>query len=174
MSTTLDVAPTGHAASAVTIIDYTPELAPLFKQINIEWIEDMFVVEAGDLQTLDHPQAQIIDRGGRIWFASHPVHGIVGTLALIKRDANNFELTKMGVLKQARGLKVGEILLAHALAQSRQMNLDTLFLLTNRRCAAAIHLYEKLGFVHDAEIMARYGAMYARCDVAMRYSGAQR
>ncbi|WP_234411390.1 hypothetical protein [Rhodanobacter thiooxydans] len=35
--------------------------------------------------------------------------------------------------------------------------------------AAAIHLYEKLGFQHDAEIMARHGARYQRCDVAMRY-----
>jgi ribosomal protein S18 acetylase RimI-like enzyme len=40
--------------------------------------------------------------------------------------------------------------------------------LTNTRCAAAIHLYEKNGFRHDAGIMARYGARHERCDVAMR------
>jgi ribosomal protein S18 acetylase RimI-like enzyme len=49
------------------------------------------------------------------------------------------------------------------------MGADPLYLLSNRRCAAAVHLYEKLGFQHDAEIMARYGARYERCDVAMRY-----
>ena len=48
---------------------------------------------------------------------------------------------------------------------------STLYLLTNRKCAPAIHLYEKLGFEHDAAIMAEYGARYKRCDVAMRYRG---
>ena len=42
---------------------------------------------------------------------------------------------------------------------------------TNSSCAPAIHLYEKLGFVHDAEIMRRYAARYERCDVAMRWRG---
>ena len=51
------------------------------------------------------------------------------------------------------------------------MRIKTLYLLTNHICAPAIHLYEKAGFRHDAEIMARYGARYERCDVAMRYVG---
>jgi ribosomal protein S18 acetylase RimI-like enzyme len=54
---------------------------------------------------------------------------------------------------------------AHALGA------EVLYLLSNKKSAAAIHLYEKLGFQHDAEIMAEYGARYARCDVAMRYRG---
>ena len=48
---------------------------------------------------------------------------------------------------------------------------DRLYLLTNRKCGPAIHLYEKLGFQHDAEIMALFGSRYERCDVAMRYRG---
>lgn len=48
---------------------------------------------------------------------------------------------------------------------------EKLYLLTNSKCAAAIHLYEKLGFTHDAGIMADYGARYERCNVAMLYSG---
>ena len=46
---------------------------------------------------------------------------------------------------------------------------DPLFLLTNARCEAAVHLYEKLGFHHDQAIMDFYGAEYERCNVAMRY-----
>ncbi len=48
------------------------------------------------------------------------------------------------------------------------MPVDTLFLLTGGKCRAAIHLYERAGFVHDAEVMDAYGVTYARCDVAMR------
>ena len=49
------------------------------------------------------------------------------------------------------------------------MGIETLYLLTNAKCVPAINLYEKLGFRHDARIMKKYGAQYARCDVAMRY-----
>ena len=52
--------------------------------------------------------------------------------------------------------------------RARAMRADPLYLLTNKRCAAAVHLYEKLGFRHDQDIMGRYGAEYERCDVAMR------
>jgi ribosomal protein S18 acetylase RimI-like enzyme len=50
------------------------------------------------------------------------------------------------------------------------MEVDSLYLLTNRKCAAAIHLYEKLGFAHDASILDTDGKRYERCDVAMSYS----
>ena len=35
---------------------------------------------------------------------------------------------------------------------AREMGADPLYLLTNRKCAAAIHLYEKLGFVRAGAI----------------------
>jgi GNAT superfamily N-acetyltransferase len=75
----------------------------------------------------------------------------------------------MGVRKLARGLKAGEFLLNAAIEKAHTLGADPLYLLTNSRCVAAIHLYEKLGFRHDGGIMADYGARYARCDVAMRY-----
>jgi N-acetylglutamate synthase-like GNAT family acetyltransferase len=79
----------------------------------------------------------------------------------------------MGVREVARGLKAGEFLLQATIAKATSLEADPLYLLTSRKCAAAIHLYEKLGFQHDAEIMDDYGARYQRCDVAMRYvSGA--
>jgi N-acetylglutamate synthase-like GNAT family acetyltransferase len=114
----------------------------------------------------------IIDKGGDILFVEVAGLGVVGACALMpSKDAGAFELTKMGVLDAARGLKAGEFLLAAVLKRAREMRVETLFLLTNRKCAAAIHLYEKLGFVHDAGIMATYGARYERCDVAMLYTG---
>ena len=52
--------------------------------------------------------------------------------------------------------------------RGRALGAAPLYLLTNARCQAAVHLYEKAGFAHDAAIMAKYGATYERCDVAMR------
>ena len=65
--------------------------------------------------------------------------------------------------------KTSAFLLNIVIAKAAELDADPLYLLTNSRCAAAIRLYEKVGFQQDAGIMAEYGARYARCDVAMRY-----
>lgn len=130
----------------------------------------MFVLEEIDKQVLKNPRTIIIDNGGVIIFAKTKELGIIGTVALMKADGNSFELTKMGVLENIRGLKVGEVLLEAILMRAKAMNIKKLFLLTNSKCEAAIHLYEKLGFEHSKEIMDEFGHEYERCDVAMLYT----
>ena len=116
-----------------------------------------------------HPRERIIEQGGDILFVEAEGLGIVGTCALQKTGDNTYELTKMGVLESARGLKAGEYLLDAVMKRATEMGAEKLYLLTNAKCEAAIHLYEKLGFVHDEAIMHDYGARYERCNVAMRY-----
>jgi len=151
--------------------EFSDELAAAFRDINAEWIGAMFRLEDTDRDVLDNPRARIVDPGGAILFVEVEGLGIVGTCALQKTGPTSYELTKMGVRESARGLKAGEFLLAAAVARARALGADPLYLLTSRKCAAAIHLYKKLGFRHDAGIMARFGARYQRCDVAMRYHG---
>mgnify|MGYP000846269968 CR=1 FL=1 len=144
------------------------ELARAFHAINREWIEAMFAIEPADLEVLDDPLGQIIAPGGDILFAEVAGLGIVGTGALRRGADGAIELTKMGVFEAARGLKAGEALLAALIVRGQEMGASPLYLLTNKRCEAAIHLYEKLGFIHDSAIMDRFGGRYCRCDVAMR------
>jgi len=165
----LDQRAAAAAPPGLSIRDFSDALAPAFHDINAAWIETMFKLEPTDRDVLENPRARIVDRGGAILFAETPDLGIVGTCALQKTAERQFELTKMGVLESARGRKVGEVLLRAALDRAAEMGAETLYLLTNSACAPAIHLYEKLGFVHDAAIMRDFGARYARCDVAMRY-----
>ncbi|WP_108472960.1 GNAT family N-acetyltransferase [Rhodanobacter thiooxydans] len=156
-------------SNVLTIHEFRDDLAVHFHDINAEWINAMFRLEATDRDVLENPRAKIIDAGGVILFVEASGLGIVGACALQKTGATSYELTKMGVRESARGMKAGEFLLAAIIDRARSLGADPLYLLTNAKCAAAIHLYEKLGFQHDAEIMARYGARYQRCDVAMRY-----
>lgn len=152
------------------ILPYTDALSPHFAKINAAWIEDMFVLEDHDRHVLAHPRAVIVDKGGVILFAATPAGEVVGAGALMPTEPGAVELTKMGVLAAARGTGAGAALLSALIAAAQGMaGIDTLYLLTSRKCAAAIHLYERAGFVHDADIMARFGHAYARCDVAMRY-----
>jgi GNAT superfamily N-acetyltransferase len=161
------------AEADLSILGYTDAHAAAFHDINAQWIESMFVLEDHDRHVLTHPREVILDLGGVILLVSSKVHGIVGACALMKTSDGVFELTKMGVLETARGLKAGEFLLRAMLERAATMGIATLYLLTSSKCEAAIHLYEKNGFVHDAAIMRDYGATYARCDVAMSYPIAQ-
>lgn len=153
------------------IREFSDDLAPHFRDINAEWITSMFTLEDTDREVLDDPHGRIIAPGGVVLFVERDGLGIVGTCALQKTGPTSFELTKMGVRESARGLKAGEFLLAAAITRAIALGADPLYLLTSARCTAAIHLYGKLGFRHDEDIMARFGARYARCNVAMRYAG---
>jgi GNAT superfamily N-acetyltransferase len=155
----------------LTLRDFDDSLGPAFYDINAEWIEAMFSLEPLDREILENPRARIIDPGGAILFAEAPGIGVIGTCALMPTGPGAFELTKMGVLEAARGMKAGEFLLTAAINRAAALGATDLYLLTNRKCAAAIHLYEQLGFVHDAEVMAAHGGDYTRCDVAMRFGG---
>lgn len=156
--------------NGLTIVPYRPELAPDFYRINAEWIESMFVMEKSDIEVLKDPQTFIIDKGGDILFVANADGEIIGAGALQPvGDDGAFEFTKMGVMSSRRGDKAGELLLVSLINRAREMGVKKLHLLSNKNNAAAIHLYEKFGFRHDAGIMEKYAAKYARANVAMRY-----
>jgi DNA-binding MarR family transcriptional regulator/N-acetylglutamate synthase-like GNAT family acetyltransferase len=167
-ASSLDVLVAEDRSDVLTIHEFSDALANHFRDINVEWISSMFRVEDTDREVLDNPREKIINPGGAILFVEAHGLGIVGTCALQKTGACSFELTKMGVREAARGLKAGEFLLKAIVERARLLGADPLYLLTNTRCSAAIHLYEKLGFSHDREIMEQFGSRYERCDVAMR------
>ena len=156
---------------SLTILDFDDALAAAFHDINAEWIAAMFVLEPHDEHVLSHPRETIVDAGGVILFVAGADGAILGTGALMPTGGGGVELTKMGVREAARGTGAGAVLLDALVARGRAMRADPLYLLTSSKCEAAIHLYEKIGFVHDPAIMARYGATYQRCDVAMSFAG---
>ena len=151
------------------IIEYHPKYQSDFYKINAEWVSEMFIMERWDEDILANPDFHILAPGGKIWFAEHDQLGVVGTCALMKTGPNEFELTKMGVLKSARGLKAGQLLLEHVITYAHSQKIENLYLLTNRKCETAIHLYERYGFEHDPSILTNFGEKYSRCDVAMKW-----
>ena len=160
------------AQEGLTLLEYSDALAPAFRAINAQWIDAMYQMEQSDRDLLDDPRSRIIDRGGDILFVEVAGQGVVGTCALLKTAPGQYELSKMGVLESARGRKAGEFLLKAVIARAERLGAKRLYLLSNRKSAAAVHLYEKLGFVHDAGIMQEFGARYERCNVAMLYDHA--
>ena len=89
----------------------------------------------------------------------------VGTFAMMrsKNPAYDYELVKYSVSPKAQGHGIGRKLMEACLAQARRTGGYRIFLESNRKCAAAVHLYEKYGFRH---LPVRHSD-YARCDVQM-------
>nr|WP_166180196.1 bifunctional helix-turn-helix transcriptional regulator/GNAT family N-acetyltransferase [Altererythrobacter segetis] len=157
--------------SGLAIRPFRNELAADFARINRQWIEEMYALEPVDEAQLADPRDTIVDPGADILFVEDPELGIVGTCGLLSTGPREFELIKMAVLPEARGRGTGEFLLRATIERAFALGAERLFLLTNSKSQAAIKLYERNGFVHDAELLARCGGEYARCDVAMLYTG---
>ena len=68
--------------------------------------QNIFVMEAGDYKLLDHPEEEILNKGGHIAFALLDGE-VVGTCALVKTEDHplTFELSKMAVSPKTQGKK---------------------------------------------------------------------
>ena len=129
------------------IIEFEMQHAKAFKDLNIAWIAKSFFVEESDETVLSDPQKYFLDAGGAILLAEYK-GTIAGTCALTDEGDGIYELTKMAVDENLRGLKIGYHLGVATLEKARQMGAKKVILHSNKEgSAAAIQLYYKLGFV---------------------------
>jgi putative acetyltransferase len=118
-----------------------------FRTLNEEWISRYFVLEKKDRETLGDPENTILRKGGRIFLAYWQGRA-VGCVALIPMGEGVYELSKMAVSPELRGLGIGRRVLEHAIAQARVLGAKSLFLGSNSALKNAVHLYEAVGFRH--------------------------
>lgn len=149
--------------SKVSIIEFQDQYAQHFAQLNFEWLEKYFYIEAYDRVVLNHPQEHILNQGGQILFALLD-DLVVGTVALIKQEGSVYELSKMAVNEKFQGLRIGQKLMYAAIYKAITLNTDRLFLDSNTLLKPAIGLYKKVGF---REIPIENGSAYERCNIRM-------
>lgn len=130
----------------VQIVDYQEQYTKYFYSLNIEWLKAYFYVEPFDEAVLSQPKTYILDKGGYIFFALKN-NDVVGTVALMPtEDASILELTKMAVLPELRGQKIGQQLLQYCIDFAKQKKLKALLLYSSTKLKNAIYLYQKFGF----------------------------
>lgn len=159
---------------SVSIVSYLPKYREDFFRLNAEWIEHYFELEEKDVQILKNPEKSILQGGGEIFFAlitdESGEQRAIGTAAMIPgRDAEGlkFELTKMAVLPEARGLGIGKRLMDAAIDFARRKVARSVWLESNSKLETAVGMYEKYGFEH---IPLKEDSAYARADVHMELS----
>ena len=148
----------------IKIINYKSKYAKNFYDLNIEWLKTFFYVESYDEDVLSQPEQYIINLGGFIFFAMKD-DKVVGTVALMPTGTpGTLELTKMAVLPEERGQKIGQCLLRHCIDFGRGQNLVALLLYSNTKLKNAIYLYRKYGF---KELELEKDNPYERADIKM-------
>ncbi|MBO6880546.1 GNAT family N-acetyltransferase [Winogradskyella sp.] len=148
----------------IEIIDYDNKYAKNFYDLNIEWLKTYFYVEPYDEEVLSRPDKYIINKGGFIFFAMKE-NKVVGTVALMPTEENGvLELTKMAVLPEERGQKIGQKLLQHCIDFAKSKNLKALLLYSATKLENAIYLYRKYGF---KELELEPNSPYQRSDIKM-------
>ena len=150
----------------VTIRPYQPTDAAAFRDLNLLWIEQYFVVESSDRTQLENPETNILAIGGRILIAE--LNGKpVGTTALIPgHGEGTVELAKMSVHPDMHGKGVGKALMTSAIKLAGEMGASRIWLETNKVLTAALALYRNAGFreLSGDELSA---TPYDRCNCQM-------
>lgn len=129
----------------IEILDYQPQYLSYYQDINYAWIEKYFKIEQPDIDSLQNPERDIINKGGAVIFARYEGQ-IAGTVALKKYDDSTFELIKMGVNEAYLGKQIGKKLGLACIEKAKALGCKLLFLESNKSLKPALGLYQTLGF----------------------------
>lgn len=131
---------------AVTASDL-PQVTALLRDVLAEYGLTFGVGSETDEQVLALP-GSYEGHGGAFWVAVD-ADALLGTCGVFPVGAGAFELRKMYLAKQARGLGVGKALLAEARGFVKLAGGTKLVLDTTEQMTSAIRFYEAQGFVRD-------------------------
>ena len=133
--------------SLIKIVDYKPRHQPYFEKFNRAWIEELFEMESLDEWVLTNPEQAILEPGGAILMAEYD--GVVaGTVGLRKLDEYTYEFTKMAVDSNYRRRGIAEAISFASFRKAKTLGAKKVILYSNTKTAAAVRLYEKIGFRH--------------------------
>jgi ribosomal protein S18 acetylase RimI-like enzyme len=133
--------------NSIVIVEYNSLHQPYFEKFNRRWIEEHFVMEPVDEFVLTNPEEAILKPGGAILMAEYDGE-IAGTVALRKVDDVTYEFTKMAVDDKFRRKGIAEKLSYASFQKAKELGAIKVILYSNTKNAAAIKLYEKIGFRH--------------------------
>lgn len=146
------------------IINFKNEYKKHFYDLNIEWLNEFFLVEDYDQKILSNPQKHIINKGGSVFFAKKDKK-IIGVVALMPTDELDvYELTKMGVRKSFRNQGAGRLLINKCIEQAKLNKLKKVIIYSNRKLENAIYLYKSFGFT---EVDLEKKSNYQRADIKL-------
>ena len=139
-------------------------MATYFRDLNLEWLKHYFYVEPHDRDLLESCEEMIIDKGGYIFFYKNEER-ILGTFALIQLSPDVFELGKMAVSADSRGMGIGQKMMEFCISFSKNKKWSKLLLYSNTKLDNSIYIYKKFGF---DEVPIEKDNPYTRSNIKMQ------
>ena len=131
----------------IHIRPFVPGDGKAFRELNELWITRYFVLEPADVEALSHPYEHYIEPGGEILMVLDGATAI-GCCALINEGHGVYEVSKITMREDYRGLGLGRRLLQSVIDAAKAKGASKVFLVTNSSLGSAVHLYESVGFQH--------------------------
>jgi N-acetylglutamate synthase-like GNAT family acetyltransferase len=148
------------------VIEYQKKYKDYFIQFNTDWIQDNFgFLEKEDIETFSHID-ESIENGAMIYFAIDGEKVLATCMAKPMKDNETWEICKLGSNKHIPHRGAGSAVFEAAMNWANIHGAKKLFIISNSKLKAALHIYEKFGFyeikLNDYE--------YVRGDIAFEYT----
>ncbi len=149
----------------MNVVEYEKKYEKYFIQFNTDWIKDIFgYLEEGDLDTFNHIQ-ESLKNGAMIYFAIDNENVLATCMAKPSGDDGTWELCKLGSNKTLPHNGAGGAVFKAAMNWAIMHGAKRLFILSNSKLSAAVHIYKKYGF-HEIKLK---DYEYDRGDIAWEY-----
>lgn len=147
------------------IVQYQEKYRDYFIQFNTDWIQDNFgYLEKEDLEVFNHIDEHL-KNGAMIYFALDNENVLATCMAKPLDNDGIWEICKLGSNKHLPHNGAGSAVFEASMNWAIENGAKRLFILSNRKLKAALHIYEKYGFneikLKDYE--------YDRGDIAFEY-----
>lgn len=137
-----------------------PAAMPAFARLNLDWIEELHIVEDSDKAMGEDPSLYIAP--GNYMLSLHDGETVAGVVALKRDEGGAYELTKLAVDNAYRRQGLGGRLMEAVDDLAFELGLSKIHLLTSSKNTDAVRMYRRLGWTQflDGE-----HPKYSRCNL---------
>ncbi len=114
------------------VVPYSKELKQEFIEMNLHWIEEMFVVEDLDIEELNNIESSI-EKGAQIFYTLDNDNEVMACCMIAPRDDGDWEIMKFATKDKYKGRGAGKLCLQACIdyAKKRRLKRLLLFLIIN-------------------------------------------
>lgn len=127
------------------IVPYDPKYKQDFIELNLAWISAMFKIEQEDIRELDNIETYL-EAGRQVFFAVDSADNVMACCLIGPREDGDWEIMKFAAKGMHTGTGAGSACLKACIDYAREKKIARIIIVSNRKCAQAVYLYQKFGF----------------------------
>lgn len=143
--------------------NFEPNLKEAFISMNKKWIEEMFWIEEEDIKIFNQTD-ELVKSGCEILFTMSDKDEPISSVMLVPFEDGSWEFAKFGISDSYKGKGIGNYMVKETLDYLKTKT-KRVFIVSNTKCEAAIHLYKKYGFTEYDNPIGK--EQFARCDIML-------